>query len=92
MKKNIKDVLNDLEDLIMMKSDLDAEIKKMESQVKEYMAQEQMDVLYGDKDQKVTYREIISNRFNTTLFKKEYGELYAQFQRPVRSFKFQFTY
>lgn len=28
MKKNIKDVLNDLQDLLMMKKDLDEEIKK----------------------------------------------------------------
>ena len=28
MKKNINDVLNDLQDLLMMKKDLDEEIKK----------------------------------------------------------------
>ena len=92
MKKNIKDVLNDLQDLLMMKKDLDEEIKKMESQVKEYMTQAHMETLFGEKDQKVTYSEVISNRFNLSQFRKEYGTLYAQFQKPVRSFKFRFTY
>lgn len=92
MKRNINDVLNDLQDLLMMKKDLDEEIKKMESQVKEYMTKANMETLFGDKDQKVTYSEVISNRFNLSQFRKEYSNLYAQFQKPVRSFKFRFTY
>lgn len=45
--------------------------KKMESQVKEYMTQAHMDTLFGEKDQKVTYSEVISNSFNLSKFRKE---------------------
>lgn len=92
MKKNIKEVLNDLQDLLMMKKDLDEEIKKMESQVKEYMTKEHLETLFGEKDQKVVYQPVISSKFCLSQFRKEYSDLYVRFQKPVQSFRFRFTY
>lgn len=90
--KEINELLDQLQDLSMLKKDVDQEIKNLESRVKRYMEEKHVDTLFGINDQKATYREVISNRFNTTAFKKEYAKLYAEFQRPIRSFKFSFTY
>lgn len=34
-------------------------------------------------DYKITYREVVSNRFDSTTFKKAYAELYKQFTKTT---------
>lgn len=90
--KEINELLDQLQDLSMLKKDVDQEIKALESKVKRYMKEKHVDTLFGINDQKACYQEVISTRFNASAFKKEYANLYAEFQKPIRSFKFSFTY
>ena len=90
--KEINELLDQLQDLSMLKKDVDQEIKNLESKIKRYMSEKHVDTLYGINDQKASYREVISTRFNASAFRKEYANLYAEFQKPIRSFKFSFTY
>ena len=90
--KEINELLDQLQDLSMLKKDVDQEIKALESKIKRYMSEKHVDTLYGINDQKASYREVISSRFNIGAFRKEYANLYAEFQKPIRSFKFSFTY
>ena len=90
--KEINELLDQLQDLSMLKKDVDQEIKALESKVKRYMKEKHVDTLFGINDQKACYQEVISTRFNASAFKKEYANLYAEFQKPIRSFNFSFTY
>ena len=40
----------------------------------------------------VRWTSILSNRFDTTAFKKTYGEIYKQFTKQVSSKRFTITY
>ena len=40
----------------------------------------------------VRYTNIISNRFDSTTFKRLYGELYKDFTKPVSSRRFSISY
>lgn len=92
MKKDIISVLDDLQDLMMMKEDLDTEIKRIQMQVKDYMSQAKLDTLYGHNSQRVLYKDVTVQKFNSSLFRKKYAELYSAFQKPVIMKRFQFTY
>lgn len=86
-------------DVMLRKLDKRAELKKkmdelqyeldeVETFIKEAMTADGKDeIMVGPY--KVTYKEVTQNRFNSELFKKEYGkEVYESFQKPSTSKRF----
>lgn len=66
---------------------LDAELKFNEKQVKQYLGENE--VLVGDFDQELaTFKEIISNIFQSKKFAEVHADLYENFKEPVISRKF----
>ena len=67
----INEVLKELKQYNQMKKELDAEIKKLQDECKEYMTEHELSELFNDDKSIVArYAEVISNRFDTTAFKK----------------------
>lgn len=60
--------------------DLQDEADAIKDLIKEELTAEGIEEVMID-DYKVIYREVISNRFDSTNFKKEHGDLYKQFTR-----------
>ena len=73
-----------------MKKELEAEISKLQEVCKEYMTENELTELFNDDKSIVArYTEVISNRFDTTAFKKsDWSELYAEYSKKVTSMKF----
>ena len=70
-----------------MRKEIDNEMDSIEGVFKKEMDRRGVDVLeVGDK--KVRCTTVLSNRFDTTGFKKKYGELYKLFTKTVESKRF----
>lgn len=86
----INEVLAELKQYNQMKKELDAEIKKLQDECKEYMTEHELSELFNDDKSIVArYTEVISNRFDTTAFKKsEWAELYTEYLKKITSMRF----
>lgn len=83
-------VLAELREYSRMKKELEDEITKLQDECKEYMTENELSELFNeDKSIVARYTEVISNRFDTTAFKKsEWAELYAMYTKKVTSMRF----
>lgn len=86
MTKTIKE----LKTYISLKKELDAQIKALEDQIKEYMTANNLQELISDDLLTVCrYKEVISKRFDTTAFKKsEWADLYDQYCKESKTMRF----
>lgn len=86
----INEVLTELKEYSKMKKELEAEITKLQDECKNYMTENQLTELFNDDKSIVArYNEVISNRFDTTDFKKsEWSELYQEYLKKVTSMRF----
>lgn len=94
MKKTLAEInatLRELAEYARMQEELEAQIDNLKDELKEYMTDESLDELLGENGEHVVWRKVISNRFDSTAFKKsEWGELYKLYTKPseTRPFKF----
>lgn len=87
---NINEVLKELKEYDEMMKALKAEVEKLQTECKEYMTENNLtEVFNEDKTIVARYTEVISNRFDTTSFKKsEWAELYQEYTKKVTSMRF----
>jgi predicted phage-related endonuclease len=79
--------VRNLKDLMSMKEELEAEIATAQNAVKAEMTAREVDEMSVDVF-KVRWTKVISNRFDTTGFKKAHGDIYDLFAKPVESRRF----
>jgi NADH:ubiquinone oxidoreductase subunit E len=86
----LNEVLAELKEYDRMKKELETEISKLQDECKEYMIENELtEVFNEDKSIVARYMEVISNRFDTTSFKKsEWAELYDMFTKKVTAMRF----
>lgn len=90
--KNINEVMAELKNYMDMKDELQAEIEALQDQVKSYMSEAGVDEVIGENGEKATWRNVVSNRFDSTAFKKsEWGELYKKFCKRTEYLRFTFN-
>ena len=94
MKKTLAEInatMKELAEYTRMQEELSAQIDNLKDELKVYMTEEDLDELLGENGEHAVWRKVISNRFDSTAFKKsEWGELYKEFTKPseTRPFKF----
>lgn len=88
--ERLNTILAELKEYDKMKKDLETEISKLQEECKGYMVDNELyEVFNEDKSIVARYMEVISNRFDTTAFKKsEWAELYDMFTKKVTSMRF----
>lgn len=89
-KTNIEETIKELREFTEMQNQIKAEIEALKVECIEYMTAEGIDEIVTD-DGKVTYREVISNRFDTTAFKKKFLELYKAYVKQTTARRFTFN-
>ena len=67
-----------------------AEYDKYEAMVKEQMTADGLDTIIGD-EHKATYKEVISNRFDSKAFKADHSDMYDQYKKSSSSMRFTFA-
>lgn len=87
---NITSTIKELKTYLQLKKELEAQIKTLEDQIKEYMITNNLQELMTDDLLTVCrYKEVISKRFDTTAFKKsEWAELYNEYCKESKSMRF----
>ena len=85
---NINEVLKELKEYDEMMKALKAEVEKLQTECKEYMIENNIDEVISDEGIKATYREVLSNRFASTEFKKVHEDLYKAFTKQTSSMRF----
>ena len=87
---NITSTIKELKTYLQLKKELEAQIKSLEDQIKEYMITNNLQELMTDDLLTVCrYKEVISKRFDTTAFKKsEWAELYNEYCKESKSMRF----
>lgn len=88
--RRMNKVLAELKEYNQMKKQLDAQIKALQDECKEYMTEHELSELFNDDNSIVArYSQVISERFDSTSFKKsEWGELYKEYCKKVTSMRF----
>ncbi len=77
-----KEFIDSLKAIEAQITELQAEADAIKDLIKDELAAEGVDEIFVG-DYKVIYRPVISNRFDSTTFKKTYAELYKQFTKQT---------
>ena len=89
MKKttNIKEVIKEIKEYQAMQDELKRQLEVLKQEAVEYLESNEIDEYMCDEG-KVTYREVISNRFDSTSFKKDFADIYAEYSKKTSSMRF----
>ena len=77
-----KEFIDSLKAIEAQIAELTAEADAIKDLIKEELTAAELDEIHVG-DYKVIYRPVTSNRFDSTTFKKAYGELYKQFTKAT---------
>lgn len=81
IENRIKKIL-DLEAQI---AELQKEVESVKDELKADMEERGADSVVTEKGAKIYWREVISNRFDTTAFKKSHADLYKAYTKETTS-------
>ena len=88
---NIEATIKELKAFTEMQEQLKAEIEALKTDAIEYMTDHGVDEVITN-DGKITYREVISRRFNSTEFKKDFLDIYNEYAKMTSAMRFTFNY
>ena len=91
MKKttNINEIIAEIKEYQEMQEALKAEIENLKAQAIEYLNENNISEYVNMNDgSRITYKEIIQQRFNTTDFKKDFLDIYKEYCKPSSYMKF----
>lgn len=80
-KQEITAKVKKIKALQLKADELDAEIESLKDEVKAEMTAQNVDEMIVDVF-KVSYKDVTTNRFDTTAFKKTHEDLYNQYTKP----------
>ena len=84
---DIKTIIKEIKEYQQMQEQLKAEIEKLKADAIEYLDQNEIDEYLCDEG-KVTYRQVISNRFDSTAFKKDFSDIYEAYLKKTTNMRF----
>ena len=80
--RNINEVMKELAEMNALLEETSAIVEGLKDEVKAYMTETGTDEVLSDSG-KATWREVISNRFASTEFKKVHANLYKAFTKQT---------
>lgn len=84
---NIKDVIKEIKEYQAMQDELKKQIDELKEEAIEWLDENELDEILTDEG-KITYREVISKRFNSTAFKKDFGDIYDEYTTKTSNMRF----
>lgn len=84
---NINEVIKELKEYEAIQEQLKKEVELLKQQAIEYLSENGIDEV-ATADGKITYREVVSNRFDSTSFKKDFMDIYKEYTRQQSVFRF----
>lgn len=89
--KNINEVMRELAEYTELAEQLKAQIEDLQDEVKAYMTENGVDEVIGQNGEKATWRGVISNRFDSTAFKKDFLDIYKEYTKRTEYKRFTFA-
>lgn len=89
--KNINEVMKELATYTEMQEELKMQIEALQDEVKAYMTETGTDEVIGANGEKATWRGVISNRFDSTAFKKDFLDIYKEYCKRTKYKRFTFA-
>lgn len=90
-RQTINSKFKELAEYKLMEAEAKALREAIEAEIKAYMESENIESLIGD-EHKATYKEVVSNRFDSAAFKKAgHEDLYREFTKASTSMRFNFA-
>lgn len=86
-KQELTNRVQELKELKMMAKELEAEISTIEDEIKAEMTARDTSEIMLDMF-KISWKEVVSNRFDSKAFKATHAELYSQYTKPVTTKRF----
>lgn len=87
---NINEIMKELAQYTRMAEEIAATVEGLKDQLKKYMSDNNIDTITGD-EHKVTYKEVTSNRIDTTALKQQFPEVAKRFTKTTKTKRFSFT-
>lgn len=87
---DINSTFKELAQYKILKAEIEAELTRLEDEVKAYMTENNMDTLRGD-EHSATYKAIVSNKFDSKTFQKDHKDMYDAYKKPSTSMRFTFA-
>ena len=87
---DINTIMKQLAEYNRIADETNAIIESLKDEIKTYMKDNNTDIVIGN-EHKAMYKTVVSNRFNSSAFKKEHGDLYNEYVKPVTSMRFTFN-
>lgn len=84
---NIKDVIKEIKEYQAMQDELNKQINELKEEAIEWLDENELDEILTDEG-KITYREVISKRFNSTAFKKDFADIYDEYTTQTSNMRF----
>lgn len=84
---NIKDVIKEIKEYQAMQDELKKQINELKEEAIEWLDENELDEILTDEG-KITYREVISKRFNSTEFKKDFADIYDEYTTQTSNMRF----
>lgn len=92
MKKTINEVMKELAEYTALADELKAQIETLQDEVKTYMNDNGIDEVVDDETGcKATFRAVVSNRFDSTSFKKDFLDIYQEYLKKTTYKRFTFN-
>lgn len=86
-KQELTNRVQELKELKMMAKELEEEISTIEDEIKAEMTARDTSEIMLDMF-KISWKEVVSNRFDSKAFKATHAELYSQYTKPVTTKRF----
>lgn len=83
----MNEIIREIKEYQEIQDELKKQIEELKAEAIQYLEEHQIDEFLG-ADGKVTYREVISNRFDSTAFKKDFADIYAEYTRKTSNMRF----
>lgn len=84
---NIKDVIREIKEYQEIQDELKKQIDELKEEAIEWLDENELDEILTDEG-KITYREVISKRFNSTAFKKDFADIYDEYTTKTSNMRF----
>lgn len=85
--KDMAQIIREIKEFNEMQDALKKEVDALKQEAIEYLEEHEIDEYNCDAG-KVTYREVLSKRFDSTSFKKDFQDIYDEYTRPTKSMRF----
>lgn len=84
---NINEIIKELKEYELLQKQLKEEVEQLKDEAIKYLAENGIDEVITSEG-KVTYREVLSKRFDTTSFKKDFMDIYEAYTKQTSNMRF----